>query len=370
MRATVGTSAGFTIIELIVGMVVFGIVLAAVLPAVVDITRGAKHSTSRAAVNIDAAIITSQLENELHRARAPLASGATVRDGEQNSIWELAQPDPRYHDVIWASRVGLAFWSDVVSTPGAAAVTVSNPDGDGAFGSELVTYYLWYPGTTIDPPATPPDNASIDVTSGCPQVPVARWCLFRQVKLGASMPSAIDTTLTEVLASGIADDPSNPFPSDNSCLVPDNDTDVVRVFCYRWVQPLNDVGTFGSSYRFDRWSDRCRTRPNGAYSDSTLEPAGSPFNSASASWGAGVIAVGHPKLTDVRADASDAGLSRAGSFVSSPIYSLDRIAIVGVVLPSASAFGSDGDDGSTTSTITMRNRQTSDYLRAVVCGRR
>lgn len=333
---------GFTLVEMIVGLVVLAIALALSMPAVINTLQQGARASSGSAATSQAAGAMALLENDLRSIRAPVRAVGNDIDRlnviDQLSVYRApvaadyvaagyvgpgplyADPSPMgrvwaHHDILFAGPTMLEFWSDVVDAP------LGAPDNQ----PELVRWYL------INNPA--------DAAATCRDA--ARWCVVRDVRYGDNQ----GRVLSEVITSG-----GGAYPRDASC---GPGMAVQGMFCYR-----SRIATRGYTFRF--WTTECHDE----WYPSTIRDAGPPVSRQ-------VSRGGVHRVNAIYAGRRfQAEHEAAGPYWQSRIHPLDRIVSVAVALPTAARIGSGDDVSLTTAQVEIRSRRSSEYQTAIMCGAR
>lgn len=306
---------GFTIIEMVVGLVLVGVMLAVALPSLSNLLGFANRAAAESDAAGDAQYLAALIEHDLRQAAAPRAFGLATGT---NVIASLGTARAQDHDLLFAGPRALMFWSDVAPTPG----------------PEVVRWYLVRNSPMCDQ-ATARGN----------------WCVVRDVMSGAvaALPTS-GTVVREVVATG-----KGSFPSTGVCApgIPAGD----RLFCYKFEAPAR-AGVI-ASYDWANWVPTCSS-----FWGSPSTPAGSNWNDGGGAVmaGTGERGVAHqaPRLSVAH--------SRFGA--ASTIASLDRVTAVGVVAPGGGRVDGDSSRGLLVGGVDLRNRSTAEYRTAILCGAR
>lgn len=325
--------AGFTIIELVIGLTLMLVVMALVSPAIANLAQVGRTSANSVSAQSDVGNALEMFRNDTRRMRAPLR-GTTPQeviaelsceatglrcpptppggDGTCASGW---CPYNRYHDIIFATPTRFGFWADVIAV---------NP------GTEYVEWRLYH---------------NVRTYGGPPQ-----WRIMRTVR-DQRDPNMDGLPLsTEVVAWG-----TNDFPVTDRC--PSVTPPTQRLFCFSELVVGDGSWT---NYR-NAWEAVKCTGSFGSDAENSDPQPPNPFNrlqSPADHWG----------------DAAIRYPTEHGHFIPGRIRSTisraDRISAAAIYVPSAAGGSSASSMAMQSLGAPVRSRQTHAYLTAIMCGRR
>lgn len=314
------SDSGFTLIEIVVGMLLMAIAFALCAPVLANLFGNMSRSTSTGVAQSASSTALRMVGNDIQQA---LADRPTGDNSAANISQALSDTDPRRHDIVVAGRTTLGLWADVVDER-----VVS-----GATGPEYVKWAL-----QVDQP--------ICGTS------VPNWCVTRKV-----WNSDMSLVLTnEVVVSGTGD-----APADTYCAPGVGNLDSVpRLFCYRRSVDVGSVLNPGiktngalDTRNYD-WNDAQRSNKcTQIWSDAT-----------------GVVGVDPPSLLSVGGLGMfpmQRGALEAPSFM---LAFRDTITSIAVVMPSHSGRGAQWEESTDYGEFSIDSRQTPMYRAAIMCGSR
>lgn len=299
---------GFTLVEMIVALVLFGIAMAAIMPALGNMLDAGNRGAADNQASADASYALQVVEADLRRAQGQRGAGAfegSAAATAPNVINALRSSNATMHDIVRAGPTELQLWTDALG---------SRP------GPERVTYRLV-------------QQTTRSAAGPCDRQAKTAWCVVRTIDGNGA-------ALTEVLTHG-----SGTFPTDSSC-VPDDPQPRTRLFCYQHKVPTTP-GPLATRYSWANWQPRC-------ISSWQAPPA------PAANWNVTTVGPG-PAVRTYH--------DRLGSGATS-IWPLDTISAIGIVLPAGGR--TDGARGLVTrvTTVDLRNRASEEYLSAIMCGAR
>ena len=306
---------GFTLVEMIIGLVLVGVMLAVALPSLSNLLGFANRAAAESDAAGDAQYLAALIEHDLRQAAAPRAFGLAAGT---HVIASLGPARAQDHDLLFAGPRAVMFWSDVAPAPG----------------PEVVRWYLVRNSPMCDQ-ATARSN----------------WCVVRDVISGpiGALPAS-GTLVREIVATG-----KGTFPATGECAP--GIVAAERLFCYKFDAPAR-AGVIGS-YAWTSWVPTCSS-----FWGSPSTPAGSNWNDGDGAImpGTGERGVGYqaPRLSVAH--------SRFGA--PSSVASLDRVTAVGVVAPGGGRVDGDSSRGLLVGGVDLRNRSTSEYRTAILCGAR
>lgn len=301
----------FTMIEMIVTMVLLGLAMMVVYPALANILGGSARGAASSQAGGEAVIAARMLEEDVRRAVGNRSTGDRS-DGNQlpgttgirvSTITALTAgaSDPQYPDILVAGRFDLVLNSDVLNAPGIERVTwrrvVNSPTcGDVGAGGR-------------------------------------NWCMERTVRSAAGA----------VLTSEVVVKHRGTFPAIVSSCAPGITGS--RVFCYQEAYP----GTGGATaYVWNGgWSPRCTVAWR---TDGPNAPTGANLTTTTR------IATRHNAVDTVQRPSS--------------IGRIDRIMTVGAVMFAGGGYANAGERNYENVTVGIRSRENEAYREAIMCGLR
>lgn len=330
---------GFTLLEMVIVLVVLGIAMAAIFPAIGNMMRGSSRSTAVSQAGSEVSITARMIEEDVRNALGNRGTGERtdasffpsvtdqVRIATIPALAQLTAAGAQHHDIVLAGPRDLHLNADVYPNPGI----------------ERVEWEL------VVSPSGAPDARCGDSD----RTLNANWCLLRRVSSSTGAMLSFEVPL-----KGRGSYPTNT----TTCAPPTANRNIgdglpaenfPRVFCYLESVPAagtnrgdNTVGVrAGNNVTYtSMWSATCHRR--------WLSQGQSP--------------------NTVRRDLDDTTFTTQHNRVdpTSRISRLDRITAVGATLLSGGGYGRSTERSYEHVHTAIRSRENEAYNEAIMCGRR
>jgi type II secretory pathway pseudopilin PulG len=334
-------------IEMIIALVVIGVLFAAVLPLVSEMSRSSSRDSTRQSARSDARTNAQLLEADLRAIRAPLRptgdgeelinvisslNGGTASLPLPGASWPVMPSATLWGqstttDLLFAGPTAVMFWADVMDNPA------------GAFRTELVRWYL------------------VNGNSAAGACPVGRtWCLIREVRFATGPNAAAsNAAYREVLSSGRGAIPPSASCYPGAALATTQATP--RVFCFQSQVPAN------GQYRWNTWTATCNaTWTAAAPNPNALTGATSFVTSTLGSTARPGVAAGAPSIV--------VDHEQQGPISGVRIRPLDRVTTIAAMVPGGGLSNGASDVAVSNVETSIPSRSSAEYRTAIMCGDR
>ena len=303
---------GFTLLELVIVMVVLGIAMAVIGPAIANMMRGSQRSAAAVSAELQSQFVGRLFEADVRSALGDRTTGDRQDLGADitpATVEALEDGAAASHDVVRAGATRLEVHADVL---------------DSNAGPEHVTWRLVT------------NNAACGSRS---RTTNENWCVLREVR---ALGGGGGPITAEVVSQG-----RGPFPIANRCGLGNR----AELFCYYRSVPTNAGGAWPTN-AWNAW------RPGGGWTSNCTEGPNA-FN-----FGAGT---GVPFSQWVRTRHHNV---QGETGHDTRISRLDTITRIEAFLPSGASFGRASEQTFEQAEVVIRARTSPAYQQAIMCGSR